>query len=421
VVLPDGFNANQWKCSKCDYVQETIEKGIRGIFCGTRDMSMRTIAAIISKSSYHIGPDSMGNHIAAAFDVPSLALFSSFDADLRLRYYKNVRWVQKPFPCAPCFSHHMQCRKNIGGMSHGENEWNEVAPCMSQFTVNEILVEFKKLVHNEFFEKPEPFIPHQSPRNCPVCDSLRSRYINRKGNVCYLECQRCKAVFTDQEVGVENNPDSYYAGFKTEAYANGQKNCGKILHAQYFNEEENSRGKLQKVLDIGCGVAHTLAQMQELGWITMGLDFSDDAIAENKKLYPELTRIYKADVMELEGATFNLIWMNNVLEHIHNPRPLLNKLWELLKDGGILSVQIPDLDNWRRLLYMGKWEGVNTSYAGEHSILYDRKTLIWMMQEHGFNSPVIERNPGPECLWMSFKKVNKESSIHENQRTFAIH
>ena len=394
IPSPRKLVIEKHRCGKCGNIIDIDNKrGIEGIACSDGTTSVRHIAGIIEKASYHIGPDSVGAHLAAAFDVPSLSLFSSFDADLRLRYYPKARWIQKPFPCAPCFSHHMQCGKSVNG----------AAPCMSQFSVDEIYQEFKRMEAGEPWIKSEPFKSHSDPRPCPVCEVKYHRYINRKGALCYYECLRCGAVYTDQEVPPRYENDTYYEehlGAMNTGYISGQVGAGKLLHSEYYREDGVNR-----VLDVGCGVAHTLAKMQELGWEVLGIELTHAAVKKNLELYPQV-EVRQENILDMKSdKLFSLVWMNNVLEHIDHPRPMIRKIWELLEDGGVLSIQIPDLAVWKNMYYMGKWGGVNNNYAGEHCVLYNSTTLTWLMQEFGFGDPVVEKHPGPDCLWMSFRKV----------------
>lgn len=101
-----------------------------------------------------------------------------------------------------------------------------------------------------------------------------------------------------------------------------------------------------KLLDVGCGEGFTLAYFKKLGWKVKGLDFSTAGIeAQNPDVLQELL---VGDVFAnlaaqvARGETFEIIWLQNVLEHVIDPVGLMESLVPLLKKKGVLVVTVPN-------------------------------------------------------------------------------
>lgn len=99
--------------------------------------------SIINLSRGVVGIDSSLNHIAGALKKPILGLFSPFKAELRLKYYDKVDWVQpNESKCArwPCFSHGNEA-------AICEYISNGVPPtCMDELDTNEIIEKFVEML-----------------------------------------------------------------------------------------------------------------------------------------------------------------------------------------------------------------------------------------------------------------------------------
>lgn len=105
----------------------------------------------------------------------------------------------------------------------------------------------------------------------------------------------------------------------------------------------NGRGSL---LDVGCGEGFNLAFFRELGWSVKGLDFSSAGV-ESKN--PDcIDALATGDVYLLldaeisEGRTYDVVWLQNVLEHVIEPLELLEKLRALVSPSGIAVVTVPN-------------------------------------------------------------------------------
>ncbi len=104
-----------------------------------------------------------------------------------------------------------------------------------------------------------------------------------------------------------------------------------------------SKGNL---LDIGCGEGFTMDYYHNLGWEVTGLDFSEFGLKEN---HPHLKGKLKqgnifGEVENLVGQNekYNLVWLDNVLEHVLEPLTLLTQCRQLMDDGGVLVIEVPN-------------------------------------------------------------------------------
>lgn len=100
------------------------------------------------------------------------------------------------------------------------------------------------------------------------------------------------------------------------------------------------------LLDVGCGEGHSLRYFKEQGWNVEGLDFS---IAGCERQNPDcLPFLTQGDVFEnldrrfAEGRQYDLVMLDNVLEHVIDPPSLLAELHRLVKPGGALVLEVPN-------------------------------------------------------------------------------
>ncbi|HEY9217404.1 MAG TPA: class I SAM-dependent methyltransferase [Phenylobacterium sp.] len=101
-----------------------------------------------------------------------------------------------------------------------------------------------------------------------------------------------------------------------------------------------------RMLDVGCGEGFALAWFAQRGWTVRGLDHSSAGLAaQNPQLIEKLTTgdVF-ANLQGLIGAgeTYDLVWLNHVLEHVVDPVALLRSLRRLVAPGGVLVVTVPN-------------------------------------------------------------------------------
>ncbi|MCD6309892.1 MAG: glycosyltransferase family 9 protein [Candidatus Eremiobacteraeota bacterium] len=98
---------DSWVILLLDNKKRELE--LPGMFNLTGKTSVGMAGALIKRSSIHIGPDSSFLHIAAAFDVPCIGIFSVIPPELRIATYPRARGIMAKTKCSPCFDQFNRC------------------------------------------------------------------------------------------------------------------------------------------------------------------------------------------------------------------------------------------------------------------------------------------------------------------------
>ncbi|MBE6763491.1 MAG: trans-aconitate 2-methyltransferase [Ruminococcaceae bacterium] len=100
------------------------------------------------------------------------------------------------------------------------------------------------------------------------------------------------------------------------------------------------------VLDIGCGPGNSTAVLRERfpNATIIGIDNAPDMIAKAKEAYPDMT-FFCIDVDKYIATTderFDVVFSNACLQWLPDHKAVLPKWMGLVKEGGVLAVQMPN-------------------------------------------------------------------------------
>ncbi|HWR97702.1 MAG TPA: methyltransferase domain-containing protein [Candidatus Methanoperedens sp.] len=99
-----------------------------------------------------------------------------------------------------------------------------------------------------------------------------------------------------------------------------------------------------KVLDVGCGNGPLTFPIAALGVPSTGVDVNAASIERNRAAnrYPNARfAVVPGTAFDL-GENFDLIICSEVLEHLHEPQPLVDSIARHLAPGGTLMVTVPN-------------------------------------------------------------------------------
>ena len=101
-----------------------------------------------------------------------------------------------------------------------------------------------------------------------------------------------------------------------------------------------------RFLDVGAGEGWALSFFDELGWDSTGLDFSDHGCRTHNPA--QLEHLVVGDIFQelaelpSHGTGYNIILLDNVLEHVLSPLKVLTDLSDLIAPNGVLIIEVPN-------------------------------------------------------------------------------
>jgi 2-polyprenyl-3-methyl-5-hydroxy-6-metoxy-1,4-benzoquinol methylase len=108
-----------------------------------------------------------------------------------------------------------------------------------------------------------------------------------------------------------------------------------------------------RVLEIGCGEGDTAVLIANKGGIVTAVDYSESAIKRAKEKYPNSAVTFlNGNWDELIKGFFDVIILQEVIEHIDHPPQILRKIHNRLIDIGELIITCPAFLNPRGYIWM---------------------------------------------------------------------
>lgn len=134
------------------------------------------------------------------------------------------------------------------------------------------------------------------------------------------------------------------------------------IEQKYYVISQHFKGKTKKkkFLDIGCGEGWALRYFKRKDWDVLGIDYSDYGCQKNNRNCLDnliVGDVYK-EIKKLTGKNkkYDVLLLDNVLEHALNPYGLLSECLGLIDANGILVVDVPnDFSPLQRYLIKEKY------------------------------------------------------------------
>jgi len=197
-----------------------------------------------------------------------------------------------------------------------------------------------------------------------------------------------------------------------------------IYSERFERIEEALNGKTGRILDVGSGPGLFLATGAKRGWRVKGIEPSLKAATYSReKLGLDISNVFLTRENASSFGGFDAVHMGEVLEHLTDPREMLEIAHGILRPGGVLSLIVPNDFNpfqeilWRELGYPTWW------VAPPHHLNYfDHCSLSSLLTSCGFEiEDSTSTFPIDIFLLMGESYIGDDSKgreIHKLRKTF---
>lgn len=229
---------------------------------------------------------------------------------------------------------------------------------------------------------------------CNLCGSREAREVGRSRDYefhtsdrefVFVECTRCGLVYLQDRPDVSELDTIYPPEYYDYNAFLGPFISGLRRRVQRGRIAPLARyaGDRAFIVEVGCGNGELLRVVRDFGpssWRLMGIDFSPDACALVERHGVE-ARCGRFETLDWQDEPPDVIVMNQVIEHLDDPRAVVGKAAELLRPGGVLLVETPSTDSWDARWfsprYWGGW------HCPRHWNLFTPRTLRQLFEREG--------------------------------------
>lgn len=194
-----------------------------------------------------------------------------------------------------------------------------------------------------------------------------------------VACRHCGYVYANPRWS-EEELIAAYGAVEDETYVTERH--GRVLtfqkhlkHMEKWTGPANGRS----LLDIGAYIGVFVEIAQKAGWEASGVEPSDWAAAAAQKRGLNVI-VGTQDAPALQGKTFDVLTMWDVIEHVDSPSDEMAKAYHLLKPGGWLVLHTMDIGSLTAKVMGSRWPW----FMDMHLHYFSKKSMAQMLEKNGY-------------------------------------
>lgn len=240
---------------------------------------------------------------------------------------------------------------------------------------------------------------------CEVCGSEERRPIASRtdlflgGDTLFsmVECLHCGAIYQHPRPAPESMAQFYPSDYQQYTPSVQAEPWIRRIDRRYGLRKRcnvvTRHVKQGRLLDVGCATGDFLSEMKhQPGWTVAGIEPSVHAAKYARDAVGVPIASGTLNDAPFAPASFDAITMWDVLEHVYDPRSVIAESVRLLRPGGVLVINHPNLDSIDRRIFGRLWLGYELP---RHLYLFPTVLLRDLMSEYGLRE--VERR----CLYGS--------------------
>ena len=221
---------------------------------------------------------------------------------------------------------------------------------------------------------------------CCVCgntDKFKTKYVKKDFYV--VECNNCSFNFIPQYFSKRITYEDYKDEKVLEEIRKGNDWLKIQRHLLRFKLIRKYK-KEGSLFDLGVGWGHFLYTGKKLGYDVFGVELAKIPFQYAKQdLDLPVERIDFFD-LEVKDKTYDIITMWAVLEHIADADIVIQKSSKMIKDGGYIFIEIPQIDSFLAKYWKEKWRMMSSGHVN----YFSKDTITQLLKCNGFEVEAIK-------------------------------
>lgn len=236
-------------------------------------------------------------------------------------------------------------------------------------------------------------------RGCPICNTRDWENARRVRGAWISKCAHCGLLATNNFLvgnattnGLYKTSPEHHEEYRVHYLPRRLPAFERVIPSL---ERFRRTGRL---LEIGCSYGYFLETASRAGWRAEGVEISSFAcqVARSKGFV-----VHSGELQSLcsNSASFDVIAMWDVIEHLTNPREVVRQCKELLTPGGALIARTPNAGALERrggLLGLAYRQLAYPANTREHVFHFTPKSLSQLLGAEGFKRVEIDDYGGWE-------------------------
>ncbi|OGI20837.1 MAG: hypothetical protein A3B68_09915 [Candidatus Melainabacteria bacterium RIFCSPHIGHO2_02_FULL_34_12] len=226
----------------------------------------------------------------------------------------------------------------------------------------------------------------------------------------YFKCKNCNLIFQNP-VPDTKILSSFYPSEYRNFLPEGKSIFSFLKDIQFLmlaSKISKHLEKNSKILEIGYGNGQLLSTIQKKGYKNLyGTDFTDE---NSEVLLKKRIKVATSNIEERFpfNESFDVIIMNNVIEHFSNPKKVLKICKEHLSENGKIILITPNSTAFELKIFKKHWAGF---HAPRHTFIFNRQNIKELATNLGFKDVSFEPVSDPGQWSISIQNILQNKKL----------